>query len=73
MSISKCCICGEMYDTDEELEVNELGDCICDNCAEEHSSQCDCCGEDRVCRCFFSESQGETNVCHECSKSPREK
>lgn len=33
MSISRCPECGDIFDTDFELEVNKNGDCICDKCA----------------------------------------
>jgi hypothetical protein len=35
MSICKCAICDKIYDTDFQMEVDEDGDCICDNCYEE--------------------------------------
>ena len=34
MSICSCADCGDVYDTDFEMEVNEKGECICDRCFE---------------------------------------
>lgn len=34
MSMSKC-KCDKIFDTDEELEFDEKGDCCCDNCFKE--------------------------------------
>jgi hypothetical protein len=33
--MSACKICGKVYDTDYQLEVDENGDCICDDCYDE--------------------------------------
>jgi len=35
MSISSCVNCGDIYDTDFQMEVNKKGDCVCDNCSTE--------------------------------------
>lgn len=35
MSICKCAICNDIYDTDFQMEVDEKGNCICDRCAEQ--------------------------------------
>ena len=66
MSMTKCAICDTVYDTDFEMETDELGDCICDECFEENAEQCDCCGEDKVCRNTTYQG-GDITVCHECS------
>ena len=67
MSMAKCRICEDIYDTDFQMEVDENGDCICDRCFEDKAVQCDCCGEDKVCRVIQHESNGETVVCYDCS------
>lgn len=36
MSMASCKICGDIYDTDFQMEVDENGDCICDRCFEEY-------------------------------------
>ena len=38
-----CAKCGEIYDTDFQLESDNKGDCICDNCFKDIS--CQDCGE----------------------------
>ena len=32
MSMSRCTKCGEIFDTDEELETDKDGNYICDDC-----------------------------------------
>ena len=34
MSVATCHICGEVYDTDFEMETNHEGHMICDKCYE---------------------------------------
>ena len=70
MSVTDCSNCGDIYDTDFELQVNELGDCICDSCWEEKCSECDCCGEEQVCRQVVYMGI-DTNVCYHCSKEKK--
>ena len=66
MSMTRCTSCEEIYDTDFQLNIDEQGDCICDNCWEEKATECDCCGEEQVCRVVFVNGL-ETNACYECS------
>ena len=40
MSMSKC-KCDKIFDTDEELNSDEKGECCCDNCYEEMSNVMD--------------------------------
>ena len=35
MSIATCSKCGDIYDTDSQMEVDKDGNCICDRCWEE--------------------------------------
>ena len=35
MSMATCAECGEIFDTDFEMSVNEKGEYICSDCAEE--------------------------------------
>lgn len=34
MSMCSCAKCGDVYDTDFQMEVDEGGNCICDRCVE---------------------------------------
>jgi len=34
MSMASCANCGDIYDTDFQLEVDQNGNCICDRCWE---------------------------------------
>ena len=34
MSMIKCADCGVIYDTDEQMEVDKKGNCICNDCYE---------------------------------------
>ncbi len=38
-----CSMCGCVLDDDEHTEIDD--ELICDSCAEEHTVQCDHCGE----------------------------
>lgn len=35
MSLISCELCGELFDTDFEMETDGHGNCICDRCAEQ--------------------------------------
>jgi len=35
MSMCSCAGCGDIYDTDFQMEVDAEGNCICDRCREE--------------------------------------
>ena len=72
MSMCQCSECGETMDSDFQLEVNELKDCICDNCFEEKAQECDCCGEDGVLR-HTTYNGMDTSVCYTCSKGKEKK
>ena len=71
MSMARCAICEKIYDTDFQMEVDEMGNCICDNCFEEKAQECDCCGEDKVCSHPFVEGIGDTTICYDCSRGAR--
>ena len=68
MSITKCAICEDIYDTDFQMEVDEIGNCICDRCFEDRAQECDCCREDKVCRLVVYNGM-DTVVCYDCSKT----
>lgn len=50
MSMSACAKCGDVYDTDFQMEVDEAGNCICDKCFEkatfDNSDDCQILGRD---------------------------
>jgi len=35
------CKCGKIYDTDFQMEVDENGDCICDECYQSRPLKCE--------------------------------
>ena len=35
MSICKCARCEKVYDSDEQMEIDDNGDMVCDNCWED--------------------------------------
>lgn len=39
MSMTNCPECGVIFDTDFELECNEDGECICDDCSFEREER----------------------------------
>ena len=47
MSIYSCANCGDIYDTDFQMEINKKGDCICDRCWETGEKKCLRCGRIR--------------------------
>lgn len=40
MSMHRC-KCGKIYDTDFQMEVDENGDCICDECYQSRPLKCE--------------------------------
>lgn len=69
MSMYKCAICEDIYDTDFQMEFDEIGNCICDKCFNENAAECDCCGKYKFCRDTVWNGM-DTNVCHDCSDKP---
>jgi len=62
MSIATCANCGDVFDTDFQMNTNNKGECICDDCYEDYC--CENCGEE------LSDEEIKANAqpCFECQK-----
>ena len=65
MSMAKC-KCDKIFDSDEQLNYDENGDCCCDSCFEDMSLECPKCGEFMA---LIDKNNPSLLNCHNCQKS----
>jgi hypothetical protein len=65
MSMDRCNICGDIFDTDFAMELDTFGKSVCGQCWDKKAVECDVCGETAICK--TTDCCGiETIACYEC-------